>query len=110
MYVCMYVCMYVRMYVCPYVRMYVCTYVIYYIYINIMPVFCKAVCRQEEPSRLFLVMPLYPSNMREWLLSLDDELAIWERRGQALPVMRELLSGLAYLHQVGLHLHDPLRR
>ena len=59
-------------------------------------------CLQEEPSRWFLVLPFYPSNMRQWLLSLE-QLSAWERQRQALPVMRQLLTGLAYLHQVAIY-------
>jgi hypothetical protein len=67
----------------------------------------QGVCRQREPLLWFLVLPLYPCTLRRWLekerlsaVSCDSSPREWRRR--VLPVIRQLLQGLAYLHRVFL--------
>ena len=56
-------------------------------------------CRQRDPFSWFLVLPKYPSNLRQWMLQLQG-MTLQERLRRAMPVMRQLVQGLAYLHQV----------
>ena len=62
-------------------------------------VLCQGVCRQRDPFSWFLVLPKYPLNLRQWMLPLQ-ELQLQQRLHRMMPVMRQLVAGLAYLHQV----------
>ena len=66
---------------------------------------CQGVCRQRDPFSWFLVLPMYPANLRQWMLQLQG-MTLQERLRRAMPVMRQLVQGLAYLHQV--HFIVPL--
>ena len=56
-------------------------------------------CRQRDPFSWFLVLPKYPSNLRQWMQQLQG-MTLQERLRRVMPVMRQLVQGLAYLHRV----------
>ena len=60
----------------------------------------KGVCRQQEPLSWLIQLPLYPHNMRQWMLFPRSVETIADRDERVLPVLRQLLLGLAYMHKV----------
>ena len=65
---------------------------------NIMPL--RAVCRQRDPVKRYLELPYYPHNLLEWL---QDAAGAEEGGGRKLgmvAVLRGVLEGVEYLHQV----------
>ena len=59
----------------------------------------QAVSKGQQPGSWFLQLPRYPRNLRQWLQQLAGE-AAGERSRRVTAVLRPLLQGLAYLHQV----------
>ena len=63
----------------------------------------QGVCRQLSPLMWFVQLPLYPSNMRDWLgttAPAQPDESQRDRELRILPVLRQLLQGLDYLHRV----------
>ena len=60
----------------------------------------QAVTKGQQPGSWFLQLPRYPRNLRQWLQQLAEEGAAGERSRRVVAVLRPLLQGLAYLHQV----------
>jgi len=68
---------------------------------NVMPLL--GLCKQREPPRWFLQLPLFPQNLLQWLAA--RELVVGEsKEDKDLAVggmLAGVLEGIAYLHQVG---------
>ena len=61
----------------------------------------QAVSKGQQHGSWLLQLPLYPCNLRQWLQQLaGEEVAAGERSRRVVAVLRPLLQGLAYLHQV----------
>ena len=65
-------------------------------------VWSQAISKGQQHGSWFLQLPRYPCNLRQWLQQLAEEgaAAAAERSRRVVAVLRPLLQGLAYLHQV----------
>jgi hypothetical protein len=69
------------------------------------------ICRSRDnagsPDGWYLQMRLYPSNLRQWLTS-SGKLPADERMAQATAILKGMVKGLGFLHQMGI-IHCDLK-